>query len=335
MITMIMVYGFYDYLFNQSIFFNFAGVCNLMFGDSPIFLFIGFVQKIFFSNSSFIPIKSYSNADTMKQQILDENRKKSGIYRWVNNINGRSYVGSAVNIGLRLSQHFKGDKSNIPLQNAINKYGLNNFSIHILEYCDKLSLIITEQYYFNLIEQKYNIYPTAGSPLGHKPSEDSRNKMSNAKKGEKNYLFGKNLSKEIRTKMSQAKGTTVFLYSLDFQLLNIFSSIRAVTKHLNSYDHTISKYIKSRAVFRNEYILSLSPLEKNFDHIYNIDSPGKALTIYLYSLDHELLKTFSSATQAAKYLKSKKETIIKYARSGEIFRDQYILSLNNNIITSS
>jgi len=52
------------------------------------------------AKNSFTPLISYSNAYLIKQQILDENREKSGIYRWVNNLNGKSYVGSAVNLSI-------------------------------------------------------------------------------------------------------------------------------------------------------------------------------------------------------------------------------------------
>lgn len=55
---------------------------------------------------------------------------------------------------------------------AFKKYGFENFSLQILEYCDKLLLIEREQIYIDLISLKYNISPTAGSPLGntHSPT---------------------------------------------------------------------------------------------------------------------------------------------------------------------
>lgn len=54
--------------------------------------------------TSMIPIKIYPNPDTMKLDILKENQK-SGIYRWVNTINGKSYIGSSVNISRRLYKY--------------------------------------------------------------------------------------------------------------------------------------------------------------------------------------------------------------------------------------
>jgi len=41
----------------------------------------------FFLLAAIIPIKIYSNAEADKAQILSDNKNKSGIYRWVNNLN--------------------------------------------------------------------------------------------------------------------------------------------------------------------------------------------------------------------------------------------------------
>jgi len=79
--------------------------------------FISFSIHFFSTNSpqSFIPIKIYKNADIQKQENLIENKGKSGIYHWVNNINGRSYVGFNVDLYARLNQHYYNHNSNISL----------------------------------------------------------------------------------------------------------------------------------------------------------------------------------------------------------------------------
>src|SRR5690349_19053922 len=43
---------------------------------------------------------SYNNAGAMKAQILEETRGKRGIYRWINNSTGDTYIGSAENLGV-------------------------------------------------------------------------------------------------------------------------------------------------------------------------------------------------------------------------------------------
>jgi group I intron endonuclease len=52
-----------------------------------------------------------------------------GVYCFWNKINNKIYVGSAQDLEVRLNQHFKNKSSNIYLQNAIKKYGLESFHI--------------------------------------------------------------------------------------------------------------------------------------------------------------------------------------------------------------
>lgn len=63
-------------------------------------------------------------------------KQVSGIYKITNKIDGRSYIGRAINIGRRWNAH-RGDLNknihrNRHLQNAWNKYGSQNFTFEIL-----------------------------------------------------------------------------------------------------------------------------------------------------------------------------------------------------------
>ena len=94
--------------------------------------------------------------------------------------------------------------------------------------------------------------------------------MSEAQSGEKNHMFGKigpthprsgkTHSQDTKNKMSQAKASLIYLYSLDLQLLGTFSSLRKITKYLKCTHSTIIKYIRSREIFKDQYILSLEEL---------------------------------------------------------------------------
>jgi len=142
-------------------------------------IFKNFINQKSFStkvNNSITPIKSYSNADTMKQQILDENREKSGIYRWVNNINGKTYIGRSINIKRRLFNYYSlkfANKFKMIINKALFKYGHSNFSFEILEYCEAKNIISREQYYLNLLQPEYNILENADNSLGFKHSADT------------------------------------------------------------------------------------------------------------------------------------------------------------------
>lgn len=62
-------------------------------------------------------VKIYINADLDKLRIISENKGKCGIYRWTNLINGKSYIGSSVNLDRRLRCYFSIDW----LESAIQK----------------------------------------------------------------------------------------------------------------------------------------------------------------------------------------------------------------------
>lgn len=81
------------------------------------------------------PIVTYDNADVDKVKIFADNRNKSGVYRWINNKNGNTYVGSSINLTRRLTNYFsigyllrESARSNSYLYRALLKYGYSNFS---------------------------------------------------------------------------------------------------------------------------------------------------------------------------------------------------------------
>jgi len=130
----------------------------------------------------------------------------SGIYAILNKDTGKRYIGSAVNIDKRWSDHKddlrKNQHHSILLQRAWNKYSEDSFDFIVIETVIKENLISREQYYINE-KSEYNICKTAGSCLGFKHSKGTRKKMSIAAVGNKNCL-GRKLSKETRLKMSEA-----------------------------------------------------------------------------------------------------------------------------------
>lgn len=66
--------------------------------------------------------------------------------------------------------------------------------------------------------------------------------MSAAKSGENHHLFGKTPSEFTREKMSEAQGTTIYLYDLNLEILKTFSSYRLAANWLKSNRSTIKKY---------------------------------------------------------------------------------------------
>ena len=118
--------------------------------------------------------------------IFKNNNGKSGVYRWNNLITGASYVGSSVDLTRRLRDYLSPKflkkeiiKNNSIIYRALLKYGYSNFSLEILEYCDKMSTISKEQYYIDLLGPEYNICLKAGSSLGRVVRKETRLKLRN------------------------------------------------------------------------------------------------------------------------------------------------------------
>jgi hypothetical protein len=55
---------------------------------------------------SIVPICYYLNADIQKEQIIKDNIKKTSIYRWINVVYGKSYVGSYMNLSIKFKNYF-------------------------------------------------------------------------------------------------------------------------------------------------------------------------------------------------------------------------------------
>jgi group I intron endonuclease len=113
--------------------------------------------------------------------------KQFGVYKISNLINSKCYIGSSKNIYRRLYNHLRELSSNnsphIKLQNAVNKYSLDNFVVSILWTAPdstKEELLKQEQKFidvFNCVNSGYNILYLAGSALGYKMSKQLRDNL--------------------------------------------------------------------------------------------------------------------------------------------------------------
>lgn len=127
---------------------------------------------------------------------------KTGIYEIVNLINWKRYLGSSANIYYRWKSHRskleQGNHCNTILQNAYNKYGVENFKYNIVLELEIDNLLIIEQWYLDNTDCEYNVCKTVSSVMkDRKHSESSRKKISEKLKGHV-------LSEETRRKISKA-----------------------------------------------------------------------------------------------------------------------------------
>lgn len=140
----------------------------------------------------------------------------SGIYEIVCLLNGRSYIGSAVNIDKRWTEHMRqletGKHHSKFLQRAFIKHGAASFAFRVLLYCSKENLLEYEQRAIDGYKPDYNSVQKAGSQLGFKHSDESRRKMS-ASRGPSSHMLGKRHTEETKAKISsnrKGKGGGVY-----------------------------------------------------------------------------------------------------------------------------
>jgi len=136
---------------------------------------------------------------------------ESAIYSIVNTVNGKMYIGSAVNLRNRRRIHISQLRNNkhhsVLLQRAFDKYKEENFSFELIEYVtDKNNLIKREQVWIDFFKPEYNICKIANSKLGVSPSEETREKISDFQIGKKR----KPHTEESKKLMSDKKKGRVF-----------------------------------------------------------------------------------------------------------------------------
>lgn len=138
------------------------------------------------------------------------------IYRHINKINGKSYIGlTCQKAKLRWKNGTGYNKDTQPVfYNAIQKYGWENFDHEILE-TDINSLEKANErerywiaYYHTWIYDSncngYNNTQGGDGNLGHKVSDEAKLRMSFAHKGQISWAKGKKLSDEHKKHLSEA-----------------------------------------------------------------------------------------------------------------------------------
>ena len=216
---------------------------------------------------STIPLFIYDNVEYNKVKIWNDNKGKSGVYKWINSVTGSYYIGSSVNLNRRIKcyldpNYIKTYKHKSIVYSAILKYGLSAFRLEILEHCSKEEILKREQFYLDTLKPDYNILKLAGSSLGFKHSYLTILQMRKRNKNNHPFL-GKKHSKESKLKMSVSSRLSSPVEVLDLETGKEFfftSNVKAA-KFLNTSEWTIRKYKKDGTIFRNKW--SILAVDKN------------------------------------------------------------------------
>jgi GIY-YIG catalytic domain-containing protein len=201
------------------------------------------------------PIIIYINADTDKLNLFADNRGKVGVYRWINKISGNTYVGSSINISVRMYTYFSLRslaKSNRPIDRALLKYGFSNFSLEILEYCNEDNVLKREQYFIDLLKPEYNIVQTAGSTLGYKHTPESLAKM-------RDFILSEEVLKRktLSTKnAAEARKISVIVENIKTKEKTEYGSMTEVGKVLGVHRNAVSQAVKIQSLLKKTYLVT-------------------------------------------------------------------------------
>jgi hypothetical protein len=192
------------------------------------------------------------------KKITENLENVCGVYKIVNLVNNKFYIGSTKNIRERLWKHralLRHNRHHNPhLQNSWNKYGEDNFDYCILEVCTSENQYEREQFYIDTFHPEYNIAEIVELPSY---SEVSRKKHSETRK----RMFAE--GKLIPTKM-----TKIYMYDLSGNFIKEYQSLVEASRELNINRHLIGKNLSGEQkrcheyIFKYEYSPSIPPYIK-------------------------------------------------------------------------
>lgn len=233
------------------------------------------------------------------QSLIKEGLKPhSGIYGFLCKSNNRLYIGSSKTLTTRFNVHIKGLRSNILLQNAINKYNLQDFVFVVFEFCEPEKLLSREQFYIDSLKPEFNILQIAGSALGFKHSAETKALLSEANRGKNHPMYGVTGENHPRFGISLSE--------------EVIANMREAQSKI---DRTGLK--NSRGMLGRKH--SSETVSKQ-----SIAKGGG--TIYVYDSQGLLVNTFSSARKAAVFFSTNHQAIMAYVRNGGVFKEQWFLS---------
>lgn len=199
----------------------------------------------------------------------------AGIYKIINRIDNRYYLGSSKNIERRWIRHkydLKRQKhNNIFLQRAYNKHGADSFYLDIIHICENEIKKIEQDYLNKLDDLAYNLskFASGGDMISYHPHRSKivkkisrslkkryksileRQKLSASRSGQKNGMWSKSHSDETKKKISM-KSKEYFSknssYRKDKKFEDIFSE--ETSNHLKN---VLSESAKERVGDKNPF----------------------------------------------------------------------------------
>ena len=284
------------------------------------------------SSTEYSNLTVFSDADKYKLDILKYVKGKSGIYMWTNKLNDKKYVGSSVALNRRFLEYYNVNRllneKSMPINISLLKYGYSNFSLTILEICDKDSLMSREKHFFEIYSPEYNILKTPGSPSrgsGWTHSEATIENMRIA-------AIKKFQSPEFLAKMSKAQSSSIGVEVTDLETntTTTYHAIRAAARALDIDKRYIEHYIylKQDKPVLGKYTFKLNSDGKS-PVLINENIQKTSMKVEVTNVETKEVIVYSSISAASRALGYRQPSISLYLKENRTnpFKGKYFFKL--------
>lgn len=284
---------------------------------------------------------------------------KCGIYKYTNLINGKVYIGQAIDINQRKREHrCNASKAKKGFEKALQKYGEDNFSFEIIEECNKNELDKKEiywiSYYHSYIKDPlcngYNLTPGGKSGQGtvfKKPVEQYdlygnfiQEYESASEAARQLNLFKSNITAACRGETSQCGGyqwkykndiskiekikyigiKKVEQYDYLGNLLKIYDSAKEASENNNICHQSITACCRHEIKFAGDFQWRY---ENDLDKQITMNSKGTAKLLGQYDKNWNLIKIYKSISEAGRESNFCRESISRHLDKQTLYKGYY------------
>lgn len=247
-------------------------------------------------------------------KILDETQIIGTIYCFHNITNNKLYIGKTVksDYNQRFNEHKNKSKRVVNyFYNAIKKYGWNNFNKIILFQTEVLNntkenkkylddIILEKEIYYinkyktNRTEFGYNLTSGGDGIVGYVFSEESKQNMSEGRKGKKHWHYGRfNIGKCLQ----------ILQLDLNGNIIAEWPSTKEVERQLGYKSSNISRCCNN-LIFSYKDFIWVKKEEYSSDFIENKKKlfQLKSKEVLQYDFLGNYINSFSSAAEASKFM---------------------------------
>jgi len=165
--------------------------------------------------------------EEQEEKVVDNERYE--VYLIENLINSKKYIGiTTQGYKKRFKQHIKDAKNkryNSALHHAIRKYGIENFTIEVIEFADSWDDLCEKETdnisKYDTYNNGYNLTLGGEGSKGCAITEDNKQKISEANKGRKR-------TKEANIKIIESQYVSVCQYSLEGKFIKEWISQKEI-----------------------------------------------------------------------------------------------------------